>query len=314
MEQRGRWRQRHLCGDMPIGGPGHGRKASPCAGATGRDGDSAALLPPAASACAALPLLSCRGATVNARKHRSVGRIPLFIAAVISIIAPGTMAAASAHGAATPSDLVPGPAASNPHSPASSPLGTLPEAIQKIGETKFPGIYGGLAVTDSQHHMDVYLTSLSLSAELAIRRAASAGLITFLTTPHTRIQLLAIHAKVTEHAPVLARDGIHLVSWFPGINGNGVENIGVLNLTARAVRTLNRTFGPDNIVLHNVTRSEVPVSTAGRNSDFAPWNGGDNLTSNGLGCASGVRINYAAQQYIITAAHCYEPGWSIYNA
>ena len=182
---------------------------------------------------------------MNARKHRSVGRIPLFIAAVISIIAPGTMAAASAHGAATPSDLVPGPAASNPHSPASSPLGTLPEAIQKIGETKFPGIYGGLAVTDSQHHMDVYLTSLSLSAELAIRRAASAGLITFLTTPHTRIQLLAIHAKVTEHAPVLARDGIHLVSWFPGINGNGVENIGVLNLTARAVRTLNRTFGPD---------------------------------------------------------------------
>ena len=36
--------------------------------------------------------------------------------------------------------------------------------------------------------------------------------------------------------------------------------------------------------------------------------------SAGEGCTSGAAINYNGARYLLTAAHCYQPGWSIYNA
>ena len=111
----------------------------------------------------------------------------------------------------------------------------------------------------------------------------------------------------------LAARGIDIVSWFPGINGDGLEHIGVVGLTAAKKRVLDRMFGASRIVLQDLSRSQAPGPTANRVDDYAPWNGGDNITSNHYGCTSGAGITYKGVQYMITAAHCYEPGWSVYN-
>jgi hypothetical protein len=52
-----------------------------------------------------------------------------------------------------------------------------------------------------------------------------------------------------------------------------------------------------------------PTSKA-RRETFA----GKKAPSAGEGCSSGAAINYNGARYMLTAAHCYQPGWSIYNA
>jgi hypothetical protein len=196
---------------------------------------------------------------------------------------------------------------------AHSPLGLLPNRIAQLGTGPLAAVYGGLMVTHGGTRMNVYLTSLSPRAERLVRAAAGPVKVSFLRTPHTRRQLLAVHAKITGRVRGMAARGIRIVSWFPGVNGDGMEHIGVVHLTAVRARTLRRLLGAGNIVLRNVAPADAPVATS-RNNDFSPWDGGDNLTSNGFGCTSGVGINYAGHQYMLTAAHCYQPGWSVYNA
>lgn len=186
-------------------------------------------------------------------------------------------------------------------------------AVQAKAETRFASIYGATRVTDGGKHVVVYVTSLSAASATQLRALGRPGQVSFARTAHTRVQLLAIQKKVTGDVRMLAGRGVRLVSWFPGINGDGLEHIGVLDLTAARAKVLGRLFGAGNIVLHNVARDQIPQGTANRVNDFAPWNGGDNLTSHGIGCTSGVGIVYQGAQYMLTAAHCYEPGWSIYN-
>jgi hypothetical protein len=137
--------------------------------------------------------------------------------------------------------------------------------------------------------------------------------VSFARTSHTKTQLLALHARVTKDVNLLAARGIDIVSWFPGVNGDGLEHIGVVDLTTAKTRALDRVFGSSRIALQGVLKSQAPRSTANRVDDYAPWNGGDNITSNRIGCTSGAGVTYQGVQYMITAAHCYEPGWSVYN-
>jgi len=64
-----------------------------------------------------------------------------------------------------------------------------------------------------------------------------------------------------------------------------------------------------------VSRNELPIATdsGDRYYDSAPWNGGDSIASHGNECTSGVGITYYGRQYMLTASHCYEPGWAVYN-
>jgi hypothetical protein len=84
-----------------------------------------------------------------------------------------------------------------------------------------------------------------------------------------------------------------------------------------AIRTiadeLKSLFGAKNLLIANVTPNDVPMATASRVDDYSPWDGGDAITSEGIGCTAAVGINYQGSQYMLTAAHCYEPGWPVYN-
>ena len=194
-----------------------------------------------------------------------------------------------------------------------SPLGLIPDKIEQLGVTRLSGVYGALVVTGNRTHMDVYLTKLTPATEAPFLAVAPHGTLTFLKASHTRLQLLAVHSQVTREFSGLAARGIWLVSWFPGINGDTREQIGVLNLTRADARLLRHLFGARNVVLQNVPPADVPRTT-GRDSDSSPWNGGDNESSHDIGCTSGAGITYNGSQYMVTAAHCYEPGWGIYNA
>jgi hypothetical protein len=203
--------------------------------------------------------------------------------------------------------------APRPQAETSHYMANVANAVQARAESRFARIFGAIQVTDDGNHVIVFLTSLSHSAEAQLSSMGRPGAVSFARTSHTRAQLLAVHAKVTKDASMLAARGIDIVSWFPGINGDGLEHIGVVGLTAAKARVLDRLFGASRITLQGLSRGQAPQTTANRVDDYAPWNGGDNITSNGIGCTSGAGITYQGVQYMITAAHCYLPGWSVYN-
>ena len=190
-------------------------------------------------------------------------------------------------------------------------------AVQARAESKFASIFGAVEMTDNGNHVVVFLTSLLPAAKAELSSLGTPGTVSFARTSHTEPQLLSVHAEVTKDVNTLAGRGINIVSWFPGINGDGLEHIGVVDLTTAKTRALDQLFGKSRIALQGLSASQAPQTTANRVYDSAPWNGGDNITShhanNHYGCTSGVGITDDDVQYMITAAHCYEPGWPIYN-
>ena len=237
------------------------------------------------------------------RSGRCVG---IFLAAGALALSGGSLARAD-----VPPSVLPAGAAAFV---ANSPLGVLPDQIETLGASQFPNIYGSLVVTDGGTHIDVYLTSLDSTATAAISALAAPGVISFDQTSHTRAELLATHAKVTQQVPSLAAQGIQIVSWFPGINGDGLEHIGVVNLTPAQSTVLDTAFGTNNVVLENLSPEQAPVATGRNNDTGPPWNSGDALTGKAEGCTSGAAITNGGVNYVITAAHCYVPGTKLYNA
>lgn len=192
-------------------------------------------------------------------------------------------------------------------------MANVATAVQARAESRFASIFGATMVTGNGSHLIVFLTSLSPAAEAQLASLGTPGAISFARTSHNKAQLLAVHTTVTKDAAALAARGIDIVSWFPGINGDGLEHIGVVDLTTAKARVLDQMFGASRIVLQGISESQAPRSTANRVYDYAPWNGGDNITSHRLGCTSGAGVTYQGAQYMITAAHCYLPGWAVYN-
>jgi Trypsin len=190
----------------------------------------------------------------------------------------------------------------------------LPDRVSEVGSAHFAAIFGAIEVTGG-NHVIVYLTSLSKTAEEQLSSLGAPGQVSFKLTSHNRDQLLYLQAEVTASAPWLRAAGVQLVTWFPGVNGDGLEHIGVYDLNRSKAKLLYSHFGSRNIVLQNVNRNELPVATDSGNRvyDSMPWNGGDNITSHGIGCTSGVGIDYFGIQYMLTASHCYDPGWAVYN-
>jgi hypothetical protein len=257
--------------------------------------------------------------TVPALKTNSavngIGRVR---AAAIAVVAIGVAAASLAAMGSTAADAA-GHAAGaiRPQAETSDYMENVVNAVQARAESRFASIFGAIEVTDNGNHVIVFLTSPSPAAAAQLSSLGRPGAVSIARTSHTKAQLLAVHARVTEDVTMLAARGIDIVSWFPGINGDGLEHIGVVGLTTAKARVLDRLFGASRIVLQGLSENQAPRALANRVYDNAPWNGGDNITgsSDGVhsGCTSGAGITYQGVQYMITAAHCYEPGWQIYN-
>src|ERR1700677_274860 len=238
----------------------------------------------------------------------AVAVLALGVAAATLVTAGSTAADAASHVAAS---------APRPQAETSDYMENVVNGVQARAESRFAGIFGAIEVTGNGSHVIVFLTSLSPAAEAQLSSLGRPGAVSFARTSHTKTQLLAVHAEVTKDVGMLAARGIDIVSWFPGINGDGLEHIGVVGLTTAKARVLDRLFSGNRIVLQDLSESQAPRALANRVNDDAPWNGGDNLTGSSDGThsgrTSGVGITYEGFQYMVTAAHCYKPRWEIYN-
>jgi hypothetical protein len=243
-------------------------------------------------------------------------------AAAIAMVGLGVTAAALAIGPSAATSV--GPSASTstvgalgPQAGTSDHMANVVNAVQAVAESRFASVFGAIEVTGNGGHVVVFLTSLSPAAEARLSGLAGPGEVSFAPTSHTEAQLLAVHAEVTKDVNALGARGIDIVSWFPGVNGDGLEHLGVVDLTAAKARVLDQLFGASRIAVQGLSADQAPQATASRVDDVAPWNGGDNITGSSgdlhSGCTSGVGITYQGGQYMVTAAHCYEPGWNIYN-
>jgi hypothetical protein len=226
------------------------------------------------------------------------------IASVVAAIL-GSLAAASAASAATVSQAKP-PNVSSAAVDAITPVATAAEARA----ARFPSAYGGIQFTDHGSHVVVYLTSLDPAIERAIRGADPAGDFTFVQTPHSLEWMLALEHRITQDQAALAKDGIKLEMWGPDI-ASGLERVDVVSLDGSATRELGDRYGASNLSLHSVSPGSLPRAIANRQNDTPPWNGGDFITDITTGdCSSAFG---AGGHYLITAAHCFPNGDSVFN-
>jgi hypothetical protein len=201
----------------------------------------------------------------------------------------------------------------------SSSMGTLADLVNNLGEQTFPSVFGGSDLTDGGSHLTIYLTTLSpvVEAAFSILPGAS-GVVQFATAANPLSTLQNLVTQITGQVSNLTATGIQLVSAFPDVRNDGVVDIGVENLTAADTSILDNDFGSSLISVYNVPPADLPVATSSRTYDHDPWHAGDAMTggSNSQGtftCSTGVGIDYNGTKYMLTAAHCFDPGWKVYN-
>lgn len=176
--------------------------------------------------------------------------------------------------------------------------------------TRFSAMFGGVALSNQGTRVTVYLTELNPKLEHAIEGSDSPELFTFVSTPHSLAQLIALRDRIGLDLPRLRAEGITLAQWGPDIT-TGREQITTLGDSSTARERLARRYGAATIEVAAAT--ELPRAVD-RMSDNSPWNGGDFITDDVTGdCTSGFGAHSATKTYMLTAAHCFSAGSTIFN-
>lgn len=130
-------------------------------------------------------------------------------------------------------------------------LAALPDKIDALGFGTYPDIYGGLVGVNLGEQVDVYLTKLDPAVEDAFRALAPPDTLTFLHTPHSQTYLKAIQQKLIADSSTLQAQGVQIEEFWPDID-TGLEQIGIVNMTAAASANLENSYGASNIHAFNV--------------------------------------------------------------
>ena len=159
----------------------------------------------------------------------------------------------------------------------------------------------------------IFVTEHNTSFEAAIRASAPSfsSRFVFQTTPNSLAQLQDVTRNLTDAAADLTASGIDWRVMGPDIRA-GVVKVAVVGLTDKERDDLVRRFGP-TITAVNISEVEAPVPFD-RQNDTAPFNGGDFISDNVGDCTSGFPVhNGTPDYYMITAAHCFNLGSTVYN-
>jgi len=196
----------------------------------------------------------------------------------------------------------------------SDPLGDLTNQIGHLGFTQYPSTFASVSENESTATITVYVTSLDATMENAMTAEDAVGKVAFVIVPKTLSELDALHALTTDDMPDLTSHGIDARVWHAELL-TGREYIGVLNLTANQTNYIDQVLGASNVDVENLAPGQVPVSTASRTNDTAPFNGGDSIenTSSGPFCTSGFGATIGSTSVLITAAHCFALNSSVIN-
>lgn len=202
-------------------------------------------------------------------------------------------------------------------SPAEVPM-AVEAAVDSLGKTTFPSVYGDIAVINNGAQIAVYLTTPTPIIEAAFQALAPAGALVFRTTPHSISELDSIHQRLTDQWQSLIGEGIDVIEFGPDIL-IGKEDIGVENVTPSQIETLSAAFGADAINVYNVTPQQADAGQllVTRVDDIAPYNGGDAIvhetTLTKDVCTSGFGIKINGNPRLLSAGHCYDTGADIIN-
>jgi hypothetical protein len=196
----------------------------------------------------------------------------------------------------------------------------LPVAKSLAGEAKdaASGI-AGVSVDAATGTVRVYKTA---GGRLHLSARPAGVKVQVLPARFSRLAMLAGTSRITGDAKTLGAAHVSVQSVGPTVDGSGLD-VSVLvsgkdaaAQLARADALLRQRYGA---VVHTVTATEHRTTasadyfTGWRFNDYAPWYGGDRLSSSVGGCTSGFEAIYNGAPSMLTASHCGGVGTSFYN-
>jgi len=169
--------------------------------------------------------------------------------------------------------------------------------------------------TDTVH---VYRTETKQALRLAT--AAPAGVkVVVHPAKFSRNTMLRTAAAVTADAKLLGEQHVSVQAVGPTVDGSGVDITVVAakqSEVADATSVLKQRYGA---VIGKVTGTERRTSERDlffggwRFNDYAPWFGGDRISSSAGGCSTGFYAVLSGAPVMLTAAHCGGVGTAFYN-
>src|SRR4051794_5266359 len=195
----------------------------------------------------------------------------------------------------------------------------LPVATNIERQAKDPasGI-AGVSVDAATGTVRVYKTAAG-----HVKLSAPAGVkLQVVTARFSRAAMLATTSRITSDAKALGGEHVGVQTVGPTVDGSGLD-VSVLvsgkdaaGQLARAQSLLRARYGA---VVHAVTATAHRSTSAAdyfsgwRFNDYAPWYGGDRLSSSVGGCTSGFEAIYNGAPAMLTASHCGGVGTSFNN-
>jgi hypothetical protein len=195
--------------------------------------------------------------------------------------------------------------------PTAAALHDMAVAVEGRRRGRHADLYAGVTQDGPAGKLDIYLTSLESAVELDLIANLPPAAMRFHAVTHTESELRALQQRIFADIASLEGLGVTVTQWGPQVSTNRVM-VGVDQLTAATAGVINTRYGSDWVTPFDEAPS---YGFASRQSDVAPWNGGDFIT-NGVGdCTSGPPVVSLSnnQEYLMTAGHCFEVGTVVRN-
>ncbi|MFB7946434.1 hypothetical protein ACFC6L_16130 [Kitasatospora phosalacinea] len=203
-----------------------------------------------------------------------------------------------------------------------NPLRALADAAAAVGREKYAGIYSGLEIDAGAGTVVIYLTDRSQAARfLAAAKAADGGADTTLARikqgKHTR---QAMHEARDRLIGAEGQLGYRIESISVPPDGSTLH-LGVTQAEAskRSARSTAAVAGPRSAAelsgVETVETTTGATADASRYRDSPSWIAGEYITDNSKACTSGVPTRRVSdgRSILITAAHCFPDGASVYT-
>jgi hypothetical protein len=185
------------------------------------------------------------------------------------------------------------------------------ETIIATATAQFSQSFGGVILSNSASHINIYLTALTDSTEAKLSSLAPSGDTSFFQTPNSSATLQTVQQQITANYSQLQAEGINVQGYYADVE-TGLEVVSVENLTATENSELGQEFGSQYLDAVDVGASST-TSDTNRDDDTAPFNGGDfsqgRDTNTNLGyCTLGFPVNRGGEYGFLEASHCFGLG------
>jgi hypothetical protein len=196
-----------------------------------------------------------------------------------------------------------------------SPANDLALTLNTIGEADYATTFAGVMPTDSSDVTVYTVGDASAFLAYADALAGSSVTITDETVSRSISELAAITSQITADVPTFAASGIELQSWGPVPSQDDVavtlaastDNVAAPAYLAQAQAAFDSALGTGNVTVAKQPQSLPQADAAGRDSDIAPYTGGDGITVSEYGdsCTDSWETKDAQGHIrVLSAGHC----------